>query len=418
MIDGIIQLEGKNVNDFLGKFNYEKFDRAIVTTINDDKYDSKNKFVFEYGKNNGYYVNQKNIETYFTPFDVPENTKKLYFSMKYKEDITLGKIRIRVVQIKEKLSTFMNTRSIELFNDYIVGDDSFYIYDSFDYETKTKQLEIDVSKETKQVFLIIEPVWEWTLSFDKAWPIDSQDVWFKYNNLFYQKPGSILFRDADYNYYLYKEKYSKKKLTYFISDTVPELPSTLDNYDFSNVWLCSRDIYDENNNILYKNNTLYALKTTVYTDNTYSIVGFDEIQITKEQIDNGYEAYFLADYQFVKNIKSEHDILGRFIGNLEFGDITFSTLNYVWSPSEDESDVKNNFKYNKDGMYITNNEQGYSREISASKDISTNMKTNKVVWKMTPDGNWSQMTETEKLVIGNYNITVEDDVLKFNKVGR
>lgn len=406
---------GKNVDEFLNKFEYEEFDYGTLNNTNDETYTSGSKFLLNISQH-GLMFSEKPIGLYFSPFNVPTGTRKLFFSMKYKTDIVLGGFSIGVVELNNDLETIMATNDLNLWDNYGSWLKTFEISLDFNFDTKTIEFELDLSSNTKQVFMYIKPTYE-TLHFYDAFSILSKDLRIKYNDFFTDKPKNLLFVDGSYNYEICREEYEKRRITYFVSEEVPELPLNLDDYDFANLWFCNRDIYDEEENLIYKNNTMYSLETTVdYENNTYSIIGWRELDITKEQIENGYEHYFFFGWRTVKIPVAESQMIGRFDADLEFGDITFSTINYVWSPAEGESNVDNNFKFNKDGMYITNNEEGFKREITASKDISTNLQTGNKVWNLTSDGMWTDVVSANKIILGNYHIVAEDDTIKFRKL--
>ena len=53
----------------------------------------------------------------------------------------------------------------------------------------------------------------------------------------------------------------------------------------------------------------------------------------------------------------------------------FSTTSFEWAAGEGEQVTDTEFKFNKQGMYITNNEEGYTRQITANEDMATNIQT-------------------------------------------
>ncbi|HHY70479.1 MAG TPA: hypothetical protein GX519_02220, partial [Thermoanaerobacterales bacterium] len=196
----------------------------------------------------------------------------------------------------------------------------------------------------------------------------------------------------------------------------------LDNFDFSNVWLCEENIYDENDELKYEKNSLYGLRTNLYfapligkDESKYSVVGWEKLNITKEQIDAGYEHPFFVGYSFVEKFNRflNSGFYDAFQSEVEFGDIMFSTINYEWAPAEGENAIDTEFRFNKSGMYIDNNEEGFRREISASRDISTNMQTGENTWFLTPQGQWVKLLEAKEIRMGNYHIVEENDEINF-----
>lgn len=432
MIDELYEeLIGKNL-DYLVK-NIDKYtdwqDKdVILKTYYDRKYKSKHKFVYDVPNTvNNFRVAREDLYIKFAPINIPEGTKKMFFSMTYKDDIIIGQGMFAFIyQLKSDFCDNMNDMfSYETLEDYAVDMYRIHIDRTFGDDLKKIEVEIDIHKETTQLLLVLLPRFSiMSLLIGSAPELSTQPLRYYYNDLFSVSPYIMVFQplpgESGYGS-VWLEKFEARRLTYFISGEVPNLPVDLDGYDFSNVWLCERDIYDDAENLLYEKDGVYALKTSVNygrgdVEGSVEIIGWEKIDITKEQIDGGYNHYFFSGWNKIISqllYLSQWEPGETFKGKFEFGDIMFSTINYEWAPAEGENAVDTEFKFNNKGVYIENNEEGFRREISASKDISTNLQTGENTWFLTPQGQWVKLLEAKEIRMGNFHIVEEDDEINF-----
>ncbi len=410
-----MDLLGKNISELEKPFKYETFtpDYWNLKNVKDDSYISKNKFVIETSLENGLgamFIPFGDADVYFDVINIPPNVEKIFFSGSYKANLILGGFVIRVYQLKGNFQEYMSDFSLSDWKDYENGLNSIFVENQFENNKESFQIEINLNKDTTQILMMIAPTFDYK-KFVEAISSENKYLRSRFNDLFNNKPKIELFIYPDYSFNLEEESYTKKRITYFTSNDVPNIPPSLENYDFSNVWLCENNITDENNNLIYESGKLYGLKTIIdYWSGNIQIVGWERLNFTKEDADAGYEHYFFVGYRIIKkDIHSESDINGRMKGTMEFGDIMFSTINYEWAPAEGESAVETEFKFNTKGMYIENNEEGFRREISASRDVSTNLQTGENTWFLTPQGQWVKLLEAKEIRMGNYHAVEEND---------
>lgn len=430
---------GKTIKDVINnKFEYEPFSSNVITlkTVFDESYEAKNKFVIECPKiirlagirtpEDSWLDENPNFTMDFDVFDVPTGVEKIFFSMKYKPGLSLGNYKLTIIQLKNDINDYLNDNySYDSLEDYIVGKTIINMKADFIPNTQIIQKELELSEETNQLLVRIEAVY---MSVATEWAVDYGEMGLRkyYNDLFSVEPGfeMFMFQEDANETSLYRENFYQKRITYFMSETEPPIPNIndLDNFDFSNVWLCEENIYDENDELKYEKNSLYGLRTNLYfaplignDESQYSVVGWKKLNITKEQIDAGYEHPFFVGYSFVKEFDRflNSGFYNAFQSEVEFGDIMFSTINYEWAPAEGENAIDTEFRFNKSGMYIDNNEEGFRREISASRDISTNLQTGENTWFLTPQGQWVKLLEAKEIRIGNFHIVEEDDEINF-----
>ncbi len=412
-IIGSPDIEEKYISDLI-KLPLAEFKNTSIniSTHRDEKYDSKNKFVLD----TAYFINPKmfDFRDYifcYKPFNVPSDLKQLFFSIKYKESFKVGNLKLTIYQLKDNFNDYMYDNTYTTWKDKITKHDVINLKQGFGESfNKIEQL-VEVNEETNQIMVVIEPEWYVTGTF---YPIENQSIRDKLNDLFVNYIRTIIFENYS-TLSLWSENFIQKKITYFISEEEPDIPLSLEDFDFSNIWLCEKNIYDENDVLIYEKDMLYALETNIdYETGEYEILGWQKLNITKEQIDNGYEHHFFVGWnRLVEKIHGTGAFEQIFSGSIEFGDIMFSTINYEWAPAKGESAIDTEFKFNNKGMYIENNEEGFRREISASKDISTNIQTGENTWFLTPQGQWVKLLEAKEIRMGNFHIVEENDEINF-----
>lgn len=411
----------KNISELK---DYEiEYQQGISTlkTYKDDTYVSKSKFVFDVSQLvNSVYYDINNFCGFFKPFEIPKDIDRLYFSMSYKPNITVGEFSFTVHQLKGDYDDYMSDYSNnETWLNNIVKTDSVTIKSSFEDRVQRIEKEIIIDSNANSILLDFGAEFiDFGGYLDESSPLSTQSLRYKLNDLFVANPDIKVFNPTQGEGglgSLWKESFQKKRLTYFISDEVPAIPSNLNELDFSNVWLCPENIVI-NDVVVYEKDTLYGLKTSInYANNTHQVVGWEKLDLTKEDIDKGVEKYFFVGWNLMIsqliNISQWRDSI--FQGGIEFGDILFSTINYLWSPAEGESAIDTDFQFNKDGIFIENQAEGFKREISASTDKSTNLQTGKDIWYLTPEGQWVNLLEAREIRIGNFHIVEENEELKF-----
>jgi hypothetical protein len=423
-----MSLVGKNISELAG-FRFEEYDNntgvLTIKTLRDENYISKYKFVVESkGLLSLEYVEPEVEDSFsFTPFKIPEGTKKIYFSFKCIQRSVLGGFVFEIIQLKGNFLEYMNdNNSLETWIDNEVKRDYSYVPFSFETTMQKIEKEIEIHHEATEIFIMARPAYaELDYYVYDPVPINLENLFYKNNSLvpsmYSVLPLVVIFETPETTYLLKKGIYTKKRLTYTYSETVPEVPEVedLDDYDFSHVWVPSIDIYDEEENLLYEKDKVYVMKTTInYLTEPYVVVNgwVKHNTLTKEDLDNGYEYYFLSGFTTIREILAGlPSYVIAYEGTFEFGDLMISTVGYDWAPAEGEINVDSNYKINREGMFIENNEEGYRREVTANRDISVNMQTGETIWRLTKNGQWVKTLEAKEIRMGNYHIVEENDEL-------
>lgn len=340
---------------------------------------------------------------YGESFTVPSNVNKLYFSVKSKIDGLCGKARLILYQLDDKMDNIQNNLNVyDFWTNHVISEtvisipDNLLNSDSFEEYKR----EVDILDNTVDIL----PCFSIGNNFvnDGAYVNFKNPILNPINRFYWKKVWETI--DEVSAYYTYRSIHTKKKLQFFESSTVPEIPNTP---DFTQLWLCTEDIDT------YTKDKLYTPQYEV--DNTGTILSKTWIatDYTKEQIENNVEIIMFDGWTYVYSAMGEMDATPRPDMKFLIADCMVSTTDTSWQPASGENYWGKNIKISGDkGIYIYNTVDGYNRIIDEKQDIATDNSGN-TLWQLTGKGMKTKRAECESIRLPKLEILCTSDSTAF-----
>ena len=340
---------------------------------------------------------------YGESFTVPSNVNKLYFSVKSKIDGLCGKARLILYQLDDKMDNIQNNLNVyDFWTNHVISEtvisipDNLLNSDSFEEYKR----EVDILDNTVDIL----PCFSIGNNFvnDGVYVNFKNPILNPINRFYWKKVWETI--DEVSAYYTYRSIHTKKKLQFFESSTVPEIPNTP---DFTQLWLCTEDIDT------YTKDKLYTPQYEV--DNTGTILSKTWIatDYTKEQIENNVEIIMFDGWTYVYSAMGEMDATPRPDMKFLIADCMVSTTDTSWQPASGENYWGKNIKISGDkGIYIYNTVDGYNRIIDEKQDIATDNSGN-TLWQLTGKGMKTKRAECESVRLPKLEILCTSDSTAF-----
>ena len=340
---------------------------------------------------------------YGESFTVPSNVNKLYFSVKSKIDGLCGKARLILYQLDDKMDNIQNNLNVyDFWTNHVISEtvisipDNLLNSDSFEEYKR----EVDILDNTVDIL----PCFSIGNNFvnDGVYVNFKNPILNPINRFYWKKVWETI--DEVSAYYTYRSIHTKKKLQFFESSTVPEIPNTP---DFTQLWLCTEDIDT------YTKDKLYTPQYEV--DNTGTILSKTWISTdyTKEQIENNVEIIMFDGWTYVYSAMGEMDATPRPDMKFLIADCMVSTTDTSWQPASGENYWGKNIKISGDkGIYIYNTVDGYNRIIDEKQDIATDNSGN-TLWQLTGKGMKTKRAECESIRLPKLEILCTSDSTAF-----